>query len=74
MARKRNLKIIVEYDGAPFSGWQLQKDKPTVQGELQRAVEEITKRKTLVVGSGRTDAGVHAEDRKSTRLNSSHRL
>ena len=61
MARKRNLKIIVEYDGAPFSGWQLQKDKPTVQGELQRAVEEITKRKTLVVGSGRTDAGVHAE-------------
>jgi len=61
MARKRNLKIVVEYDGAPFSGWQLQKDKPTVQGELQRAVEEITKRKTLVVGSGRTDAGVHAE-------------
>ena len=61
MARKRNLRIVVEYDGAPFSGWQLQKDKPTVQGELQRAVEEISKRKTLVVGAGRTDAGVHAE-------------
>jgi tRNA pseudouridine38-40 synthase len=61
MAKKRNLRIVVEYDGTPFSGWQLQKDKPTVQGELQRAVEEITKRKTLVVGAGRTDAGVHAE-------------
>ncbi|HLF95069.1 MAG TPA: tRNA pseudouridine(38-40) synthase TruA [Planctomycetota bacterium] len=61
MTRKRNLRIVVEYDGTRFSGWQLQKDKPTIQGELQRAAEEITKRKTLVVGSGRTDAGVHAE-------------
>ncbi len=61
MTRKRNLRIVVEYDGTRFSGWQLQKDKPTIQGELQRAAEEITKRKTLVVGAGRTDAGVHAE-------------
>lgn len=61
MARKRNLRIVVEYDGTRFSGWQVQKDKVTVQGELQRAVEEITKRKALVIGAGRTDAGVHAE-------------
>ena len=61
MARKRNLRLTIEYDGTPFFGWQLQKDKPTVQGELQRALEEITKRKTLVIGAGRTDAGVHAE-------------
>jgi len=61
MARKRNIRLVVEYDGTRYFGWQLQKDQPTVQGELQRAVEEITRRKTLVVGAGRTDAGVHAE-------------
>lgn len=61
MARKRNLRIVVEYDGTRLFGWQLQKDRPTVQGELQRAVLEITERKTLVIGAGRTDAGVHAE-------------
>ena len=61
MTRKRNLKIVVEYDGTNYFGWQLQKDQPTIQGELQRAVEEIVGRKTLVVGAGRTDAGVHAE-------------
>jgi tRNA pseudouridine38-40 synthase len=61
MPRKRNIRIVLEYDGGRFSGWQIQKDKPTVQSELQRAVEEITKRKTLVIGAGRTDAGVHAE-------------
>ena len=62
MAKKRNIKIVVEYDGEPFYGWQVQKDKPTVQGNLQRAVMEITNtKKALVIGSGRTDAGVHAE-------------
>ncbi|HLY74117.1 MAG TPA: tRNA pseudouridine(38-40) synthase TruA [Planctomycetota bacterium] len=61
MARKRNIRIVVEYDGTGLFGWQLQKDKPTVQGELQRALQEIEGRKVLVIGSGRTDAGVHAE-------------
>jgi tRNA pseudouridine38-40 synthase len=61
MARRRNIRIVVEYDGTNLYGWQLQKDKPTVQGELQRALEEIEGRKVLVIGSGRTDAGVHAE-------------
>src|SRR5258706_9960062 len=61
MPRSRNLRIVVEYDGTDLYGWQLQKDKPTIQGELQRAVQEIEGRKVLIVGAGRTDAGVHAE-------------
>jgi tRNA pseudouridine38-40 synthase len=61
MARKRNLRITVEYDGTRYHGWQLQKDRITVQGELQRALKEITGRRIPLVGAGRTDAGVHAE-------------
>ncbi len=61
MSRKRNIRIVVEYDGSRHGGWQIQKDRPTIQGELQRAVEEITGRKAPVAGAGRTDAGVHAE-------------
>ena len=62
MSRKRNVRIVVEYDGTPFYGWQVQKDRRTVQGELQRAVQEVADvRRASVVGAGRTDAGVHAE-------------
>ena len=55
-------KIIVQYDGSCFSGWQLQKDKKTVQGEIENALKVIsaTKIRVSVHGSGRTDAGVHA--------------
>lgn len=56
----RNLKIVVAYDGAPFSGWQVQPARPTVQGALADALERITGERTLPQGSGRTDAGVHA--------------
>ncbi len=56
----RNLKVILSYDGAEFSGWQVQPDATTVQGTLASAIGRITGEKVLPQGSGRTDAGVHA--------------
>jgi tRNA pseudouridine38-40 synthase len=58
--RARNLKMILSYDGAEFSGWQVQPDVATVQGTLAHAIGRITGEKVLPQGSGRTDAGVHA--------------
>src|SRR5271165_3585065 len=56
----RNLKVTLSYDGAEFSGWQVQPDANTVQGTLASAIGRITGEKVLPQGSGRTDAGVHA--------------
>jgi tRNA pseudouridine38-40 synthase len=56
----RNLKVILSYDGADFSGWQVQPDAVTVQGTLASAIGRITGEKVLPQGSGRTDSGVHA--------------
>ena len=53
-------KLTIEYDGAPFSGWQMQAAELTVQGALTAAIEALAGEKTLVQGAGRTDAGVHA--------------
>jgi tRNA pseudouridine38-40 synthase len=54
-------KLTIEYAGTRYSGWQIQKNARTVQGEIDRAVREITGRKDFeLYGSGRTDAGVHA--------------
>src|SRR6184192_1419052 len=54
-------KLTIEYAGTRYSGWQIQKNARTVQGEIDAAVRTITGRKDFeLYGSGRTDAGVHA--------------
>jgi tRNA pseudouridine38-40 synthase len=54
-------KLTIEYAGTRYSGWQIQKNARTVQGEIARAVQSVTKRKDFeLYGAGRTDAGVHA--------------
>jgi tRNA pseudouridine38-40 synthase len=53
-------KLVIEYDGGPFTGWQIQAAGLTVQGVLTAAVEALSGEKTLVQGAGRTDTGVHA--------------
>lgn len=56
----RNIKLTIEYDGKDFNGWQKQPNKLNIQGEIERAIEEITGEKVELYGSGRTDAGVHS--------------
>jgi tRNA pseudouridine38-40 synthase len=53
-------KLVIEYDGTPFSGWQLQSHEPSVQGALQDAIHRFAGERAIVRGAGRTDAGVHA--------------
>ena len=54
-------KLTIEYAGTRYSGWQIQKNAKTIQGELDRAIRSVTGRKDFeLYGSGRTDAGVHA--------------
>jgi tRNA pseudouridine38-40 synthase len=54
------LKLIVAYDGTPFSGWQSQRNGNGIQDHLERAIEQICSKPARVHGAGRTDAGVHA--------------
>ena len=53
-------KIIIEYDGTPFVGWQFQKNGTSIQEVLQKAIFNFSKEKVVVTGAGRTDSGVHA--------------
>jgi len=58
----RNIKLIIEYDGSRYRGWQRLKDSDqTIQGKLESVISEMTGSPIEIVGSGRTDAGVHAK-------------
>ncbi len=56
----RKIKLVVEYDGTDFCGWQAQPDVRTVQHELEKALSLLTRESIRVISAGRTDAGVHA--------------
>lgn len=59
-------RLILEYDGAGFSGWQVQPGRRTVQGALEKALRILFKQRVTTVAAGRTDAGVHAEGQMVT--------
>lgn len=54
------LKLTLAYDGTRYAGWQRQRARPTIQAAIERALYQITRERVRVIGSGRTDAGVHA--------------
>lgn len=56
----RNIKVVIEYDGTDFHGFQRLPNSPTIQGALEDKLSQITKESVRVIGAGRTDAGVHA--------------
>ncbi len=58
--QEKNFRIVIEYDGTQYHGWQIQPDDISIQGEIQKVIQRITQSGAHVTGSGRTDAGVHA--------------
>ena len=53
-------QILVEYVGTNYNGWQIQRKGVTIQGRIQNIISKILKEKVNIIGSGRTDSGVHA--------------
>src|SRR5580704_4470558 len=56
----RHFKLTIAYDGTDFHGWQIQTNKPTIQGEISSVLRQLTQENVMVNGAGRTDADVHA--------------
>lgn len=59
-AQQRNIKLLIEYDGTRYSGWQRQKNAPSIQAEIEAALAKVVQERVTLYGAGRTDAGVHA--------------
>ena len=57
----RNIKLVLEYDGTNYHGWQTQPNLPTIQGTIEETLAKLTKTPIQIIGAGRTDTGVHAE-------------
>ncbi|MCK9410001.1 MAG: tRNA pseudouridine(38-40) synthase TruA [Bacteriovoracaceae bacterium] len=57
---KRNIKLIIEYDGTDFVGWQRQPNGRSVQEEIEKTLSTVTRESITITGAGRTDSGVHA--------------
>ncbi|MCX7903673.1 MAG: tRNA pseudouridine(38-40) synthase TruA [Caloramator sp.] len=57
----KNIKIVIEYDGTRYCGWQRQKNGVSIQETIEGAIEKVTGEKIEIIGSSRTDAGVHAK-------------
>ena len=60
MDPRRNIRLLLEYDGTGYHGWQRQLDTPTIQEVVEGALVRLTGEAIALIGSGRTDAGVHA--------------
>ncbi len=60
MPAGRNIRLLLEYDGTRYHGWQRQQNALTIQQVLEEALERLTGEPVSLIGSGRTDAGVHA--------------
>jgi tRNA pseudouridine38-40 synthase len=60
MEEKKNIKMVLQYDGTRYHGWQRQKGAPTIQGILEERIQRIIGETVTLIASGRTDAGVHA--------------
>lgn len=56
----RNIKLILEYEGTDYHGWQVQPDRRTIQGTIEESLARLLREKAVLVSAGRTDAGVHA--------------
>lgn len=68
---KKNIRLTIEYDGSRYAGWQRQKNEATVQQTLEDTLERLTGKKVELIGSGRTDSGVHARGQVANFLTDS---